>query len=57
MKRKNRLKLDNWRAVDRGRDPPSTRAAMNPSSSMRVAFSSALSRSSSQRANAVKSAR
>ena len=36
MKRKKRRKLDSWRAVERGRDPPSTRAAMNPRSSMRV---------------------
>ena len=50
MKRKNRRKLDSCRAVDRGLDPPSTRAAMKPSSSMRVALSNALSRSSSQRA-------
>ena len=57
MKRKNRRKLDNCLAVERGREPPSTRAAMKPSSSMRVAFKRALSRSSSQRANAVKSAR
>ncbi len=54
MKRKKRRKLDSCRAVDRGLDPPSTRAAMKPSNSMRVAFNSALSRSSSQRANAVK---
>ena len=32
MKRKKRLKLDSCRAVDLGREPPSTRAAMNPSS-------------------------
>jgi len=38
MKRKNRRKLDNCRAVDRGRDPPSTRAAMKPNNSMRVAL-------------------
>jgi len=57
MNRKNRRKLDSWRAVERGRDPPSTRAAMNPRSSIRVAFNRALSRSSSQRAKAVRSAR
>jgi hypothetical protein len=52
MKRKNRRKLDNCLAVDRGRDPPSTRAAMKPNNSMRVALSNALSRSSNQRASA-----
>src|SRR5882724_10960376 len=57
MKRKKRRKLDSCRAVDRGLDPPSTLAAMNPSISIRVALSNALSRSSNQRASAVRSAR
>jgi hypothetical protein len=58
MNRKKPRKLDNCRAVERGRDPPSTRAAMNPQKLEAGGLEQGSCRApSSQRARSVRSAR